>query len=584
MVEASCDADHYFRKSPGDCSPCTDHDSNCIVCNITLCNRCNVGFYPSGTTCANCSLTNCTYCLTSSTCAECINSSYVDPGTSVCTSCTNLANCIYCSDYQTCTECDTSYGVNATGLCSTCASMIDGCSTCSSNVLCSGCVSTHFLAFSNTSCVICSAVIDFCEECSASTDCTLCASGYYKADNITCTFCGTAISFCGACSNGTECESCQLGYFLEANNTLCTACPITGCLNCTDAATCVECQSGYYLSGTTCIQCSTDHCTNCPNSTTCLACDTDFELTNSNTTCSCISGWEVTDVCVSVTGCSTAVKVSSVATCIFCNAVEHFTLNGSICSCRTGYSQSGSACNTVCGDGLVLGSEGCDDGNTVSGDGCASDCTTETDYTCGINTAGYRCVYQPTFSLSANYITRMMSKNTANFVFSISPGISNLQNMDFNSLFTVAIDTSTVGVSRAAAYTIDNVYYTAGTVNAVVSFTVDLEGARVTLGANFDPTWFASGNSTVSLTARGTNAALITSENGDHAQYLETISYVELGIGVIILLLAVAYEKMIAVETINTIQVMVLSKLLFEQKEVLVSWGVYNLKYFNGYN
>lgn len=33
--------------------------------------------------------------------------------------------------------------------------------------------------------------------------------------------------------------------------------------------------------------------------------------------------------------------------------------------------------NLVCGDGLLEGSEQCDDGNTVNGDGCSSTCTTE---------------------------------------------------------------------------------------------------------------------------------------------------------------------------------------------------------------
>lgn len=37
---------------------------------------------------------------------------------------------------------------------------------------------------------------------------------------------------------------------------------------------------------------------------------------------------------------------------------------------------------TVCGDGLVEGSEACDDGPAVSGDGCADDCSIETFYRC----------------------------------------------------------------------------------------------------------------------------------------------------------------------------------------------------------
>src|SRR5450432_3201880 len=36
-----------------------------------------------------------------------------------------------------------------------------------------------------------------------------------------------------------------------------------------------------------------------------------------------------------------------------------------------------------CGDGIVNGSEQCDDGNTISGDGCSSACQLETANTCG---------------------------------------------------------------------------------------------------------------------------------------------------------------------------------------------------------
>jgi cysteine-rich repeat protein len=37
----------------------------------------------------------------------------------------------------------------------------------------------------------------------------------------------------------------------------------------------------------------------------------------------------------------------------------------------------------ACGDGIVNGSEQCDDGNVISGDGCSSSCQTETPSTCG---------------------------------------------------------------------------------------------------------------------------------------------------------------------------------------------------------
>jgi fibro-slime domain-containing protein len=43
---------------------------------------------------------------------------------------------------------------------------------------------------------------------------------------------------------------------------------------------------------------------------------------------------------------------------------------------------AGGACTTKCGDGLVLGSEACDDGNAVNGDGCSSTCQVEAGFAC----------------------------------------------------------------------------------------------------------------------------------------------------------------------------------------------------------
>jgi cysteine-rich repeat protein len=37
---------------------------------------------------------------------------------------------------------------------------------------------------------------------------------------------------------------------------------------------------------------------------------------------------------------------------------------------------------TVCGDGAIVGSEGCDDGNTTAGDGCGANCAVEAGWTC----------------------------------------------------------------------------------------------------------------------------------------------------------------------------------------------------------
>ena len=54
------------------------------------------------------------------------------------------------------------------------------------------------------------------------------------------------------------------------------------------------------------------------------------------------------------------------------------------CAVESGYSCSGtpSICSTVCGDGAIRGAESCDDNNTSSGDGCDSSCNVETGYFC----------------------------------------------------------------------------------------------------------------------------------------------------------------------------------------------------------
>jgi cysteine-rich repeat protein len=44
------------------------------------------------------------------------------------------------------------------------------------------------------------------------------------------------------------------------------------------------------------------------------------------------------------------------------------------CGCDAGYSGDGETCASICGDGLVVADEACDDSNTEAGDGCRADC------------------------------------------------------------------------------------------------------------------------------------------------------------------------------------------------------------------
>jgi hypothetical protein len=71
--------------------------------------------------------------------------------------------------------------------------------------------------------------------------------------------------------------------------------------------------------------------------------------------------------------------------------------------------------------------------------------------------------------------------------------------------------------------------------------------------------------------AVGTNQPLIVSNYVSHLKYLKIIAYALLGLAAIIILLSTAYEKMIGIETINVIQIIVFSKLLYVQNDVLIS-------------
>jgi len=51
-------------------------------------------------------------------------------------------------------------------------------------------------------------------------------------------------------------------------------------------------------------------------------------------------------------------------------------------SCFDLNDQGRDVCDTECGDSLTRGSEGCDDGNSIDGDGCSSSCTVELGYLC----------------------------------------------------------------------------------------------------------------------------------------------------------------------------------------------------------
>lgn len=125
-------------------------------------------------------------------------------------------------------------------------------------------------------------------------------------------------------------------------------CVAANCLTCTSATNCLSCYPAKYLSGTTCLNCMAN-CVNCTSAATCISCDT-YYIFNTGM---CRPN------CTLVTNCATCSVVATGINCL---------------TCATGYSVANNTCVIICGDGVVGGSEVCDDGNTNSSDGCDSTC------------------------------------------------------------------------------------------------------------------------------------------------------------------------------------------------------------------
>lgn len=101
--------------------------------------------------------------------------------------------------------------------------------------------------------------------------------------------------------------------------------------------------------------------------------------------------------------------------------------NCSVCSslttclyCESGfYLSSSTACLLqVCGDGVIHGTEQCDDGNLIDGDGCSSACEVETQWKCVSATAGgVSSCYYDTSSFGVAMEEQIYSCNQLKVVF-----------------------------------------------------------------------------------------------------------------------------------------------------------------------
>lgn len=73
----------------------------------------------------------------------------------------------------------------------------------------------------------------------------------------------------------------------------------------------------------------------------------------------------------------------NLSSCVPCDSGCNQCLKNNICvACPVGFNPFQTFCLPICGNGIISGSETCDDGNTKDNDGCSSNCVIEPSYEC----------------------------------------------------------------------------------------------------------------------------------------------------------------------------------------------------------
>ncbi len=316
-------------------------DINCNICSFSLsvspaiyCQQCLSGYELDST----------------NLCVLCASNTYYDTATFTCVLCSSvIAYCLTCSDSLTCNSCDYSLTPSGSTCLPTCSDV--NCLSCSFSVpltICSQC-SSGFIVDPNNQQV-----------------CISCASGtYYNSSTIACTACSSVITYCLTCSSSTSCTSCD--YSLAPSGSTCLpTCSDVNCLSCSFSVPtgiiCNFCASGYII--------------NSSNQSQYVVCSTGTYYNSSTLTCTkCNSVLQYCTDCTSITLCNSCdysliiVSGSCAPNCIFsnCQSCSFSVVTGTVCSnCASAYKISPSdptLCIPLCGDGIMIGSETCDDAN-----------------------------------------------------------------------------------------------------------------------------------------------------------------------------------------------------------------------------
>ncbi len=201
------------------------------------------------------------------------------------------------------------------------------------------------------------------DECATGTD--SCDANAACTNSIGSHTCACTPGFVGDGASCSDVDECASGV---------AACPaLAACVN-TDGSYGCECPPGTADNGSGC-----EDIDECALGTDACASHTACSNTDGSYTCTCPEG--TTDdgaACVDIDECQGDVVCASGAECVN-------TVGGFDCVCSSGFEGPADGCEPICGDGLVVGNEACDDGETDGSEtelpGC-TDCQVDDGYSC----------------------------------------------------------------------------------------------------------------------------------------------------------------------------------------------------------
>ncbi|CAD8154633.1 unnamed protein product [Paramecium octaurelia] len=413
LSQAECLINQYYDKEsisckecPQSCLTCTSK-LDCQTCKSTYTQSklgciCKVNQYEESNQCFDCPI-ECNQCLTSTYCIEClvtnnrnfsngqcncIDGYYHIPSTPQCQLCHQFCKTCFGPTSDECLTCNNIVNIEKVG--STCRCLAGNSYQYTANT-CSSCHSSCLTCFKNT--------IDGCLTCNPSLNRILkglkcfCLPGYYELSDA-CTNCPTtensSLSQCYKLCNNNQliwhtitCSTCDTGFQLISGECqpICGDLQINGYEQCEDNNTilddlCYNCQ----------FQCPA-HCLTCDQSTIFPCPDICGD--------GIISGIEECEDGnnTQYDGCFNC-KYQCPPQCTKC-------IKGQCFECNTGGWQTDLTvtpwkCKEICGDGLIIGSEQCDDENSFDTDGC-KDCK----YYCRIGCSS--CDYTTNKCLSCEF-------------------------------------------------------------------------------------------------------------------------------------------------------------------------------------